>query len=82
MREATQELIWMNQKEEDEISRDWSDKSLDLVELEDYRQVSQEIHYIIIENAVCSWQDFVFFCNLCFYKETTFYPCSDSYSIK
>uniref|UniRef100_T1IX63 SH3 domain-containing protein n=1 Tax=Strigamia maritima TaxID=126957 RepID=T1IX63_STRMM len=33
---ATQELMWMNEKEEIELSRDWSLKNLDLVEIEHY----------------------------------------------
>ena len=39
MREATQELIWLNQKEEIEISRDWSDNDMDLTELSSYNKV-------------------------------------------
>ena len=39
MRKATQELIWMNQKEETELSRDWSSPALDVTELEEYRKV-------------------------------------------
>eukprot|EP00795_Rhopilema_esculentum_P007423 gene7423-13182_t len=38
MKEATNELLWMSQKEETEVSRDWSDKSLDLVEIDQYRK--------------------------------------------
>ncbi len=40
MKEATQELLWMSEKEENEVSRDWSDNDLDLSEIEDYRKVS------------------------------------------
>ncbi len=48
MKEATQELLWMSQKEENELSRDWADKNLDVNELEEYRKVG--ICYVLIEN--------------------------------
>ena len=40
MKEATKELIWMNQKEELETLRDWSDEGLVVEEVEKYRKVS------------------------------------------
>eukprot|EP00794_Sanderia_malayensis_P004520 gene4520-5116_t len=42
MREATQELLWMSEKEENEVSRDWADKEIDLHQLEEYRKKWQE----------------------------------------
>ncbi|XP_067144023.1 microtubule-actin cross-linking factor 1 isoform X6 [Centruroides vittatus] len=36
---ATNELIWMNEKEETEVSRDWSSKNLNLVEVEQYHKL-------------------------------------------
>ncbi|CAG0880401.1 unnamed protein product [Darwinula stevensoni] len=33
---ATTELIWLNEKEEVEVNRDWSSRNLDLVEVEQY----------------------------------------------
>lgn len=36
---ATSELIWMNEKEEIEVSRDWSSKSLHIPDIEDYQKV-------------------------------------------
>lgn len=36
---ATSELIWMNEKEEVEVSRDWSSKSLNIPDIEDYQKV-------------------------------------------
>lgn len=36
---ATSELIWMNEKEEIEVSRDWSSKSLNIPDIEDYQKV-------------------------------------------
>jgi dystonin len=36
---ATTELIWLNEKEEMEISRDWSSKSLNVTEIERYYEV-------------------------------------------
>ncbi|XP_071036383.1 microtubule-actin cross-linking factor 1 isoform X6 [Parasteatoda tepidariorum] len=35
---ATNELIWMNEKEEIEINRDWSSKTLNIPEIEDYQR--------------------------------------------
>ena len=39
MSEATKELIWMNQREEPEVSRDWARTDLDLVDLKLYGEV-------------------------------------------
>uniref|UniRef100_A0ABD2XTK8 Calponin-homology (CH) domain-containing protein n=1 Tax=Trichogramma kaykai TaxID=54128 RepID=A0ABD2XTK8_9HYME len=36
---ATNELVWLNNKEETEITRDWSDKSLDVDAIEKYYEV-------------------------------------------
>jgi len=36
---ATKELIWLNETEETEISRDWSSSELQLDEVEEYYQV-------------------------------------------
>ena len=36
---ATTELIWLNEKEEVEIARDWSAKSLNIAEIERYYEV-------------------------------------------
>lgn len=36
---ATAELIWLNEKEEVEIARDWSAKSLNITEIERYYEV-------------------------------------------
>lgn len=41
MSEATKELIWMNQREEPEVSRDWSRTDLDIEEL----QANGEVRY-------------------------------------
>ena len=38
MKEATEELLWMSQKEETEVSRDWSDNDIELKEIEEYRK--------------------------------------------
>ncbi|EDO37708.1 predicted protein [Nematostella vectensis] len=38
MSEATKELIWMNQREEPEVSRDWARADLDLADLATYGQ--------------------------------------------
>jgi hypothetical protein len=42
---TTTELIWLNEKEEIETSRDWSSKSLDVAETERYHEVSSSPFY-------------------------------------
>lgn len=37
---ATRELKWMNDKEEIEVSRDWSAKNLNLTDLEHHQEVT------------------------------------------
>ena len=37
---ATQELIWLNEKEEQELNRDWANKSLNITDVERYYEVS------------------------------------------
>ena len=39
---ATTELIWLNEKEEVEISRDWSSKSLNVAEIQRYYEVFKQ----------------------------------------
>ena len=41
---ATTELIWLNEKEETELTRDWSSKSLNVTEIERYYEV--RLHFI------------------------------------
>jgi len=36
VQQATDELSWLNEKEQMEISRDWSSQNIQLQELEDY----------------------------------------------
>ena len=40
MKNITQEIIWINQCEESEVSRDWSDKDMNLDELKNFHEVS------------------------------------------
>jgi hypothetical protein len=39
LQSATNELIWLNEKEEIEVSRDWSDKNLSIPAIEQYYEV-------------------------------------------
>jgi hypothetical protein len=39
LQSATNELIWLNEKEEVEVSRDWSDKNLNIPAIEQYYEV-------------------------------------------
>jgi hypothetical protein len=39
LQSATNELIWLNEKEEVELSRDWSDKNLNIPAIEQYYEV-------------------------------------------
>lgn len=36
---ATNELVWLNEKEETEVSRDWADKNLNVQQIESYYEV-------------------------------------------
>ncbi|KFM60284.1 Dystonin, partial [Stegodyphus mimosarum] len=53
---ATNELIWMNEKEEIEVSRDWSAKSLNISEIEDYQKAltieleKREVHFNAVQD--------------------------------
>lgn len=49
---ATSELIWMNEKEEIEVSRDWSSKSLNIPDIEDYQKVIIFSFFIIFEYVI------------------------------
>jgi dystonin len=40
LQSATNELVWLSEKEDVEVKRDWSDKSLDLAAVENYYEVS------------------------------------------
>lgn len=40
LQSATNELVWLNDKEETEVTRDWSDKSLNVPALEQYYEVN------------------------------------------
>lgn len=40
---ATNELHWLNEKEEVEVTRDWSDKNLNVDAVEKYFEVSSSI---------------------------------------
>lgn len=51
---ATSELMWLNEREEAEVSRDWTDPELDLRALETYYEVlslSTYIFYLIYESS-------------------------------
>ena len=39
---ATNELIWLNEKEETEVNRDWSNRHLDLRQVEAHYEVSTD----------------------------------------
>ena len=40
---ATAELVWLNSKEEEEISRDWSSKGLPIHDIEQYQEVTEHL---------------------------------------
>lgn len=39
---SSNELVWLNEKEEAEVSRDWSDKNLNIVAVEQYYEVCKQ----------------------------------------
>ena len=49
LQSATNELIWLNEKEEIEINRDWSDKNLNILETEQYYEVRELLKKAIKE---------------------------------
>lgn len=42
---ATNELHWLNEKEEVEVTRDWSDKNMNLIGVEKYYEVSLSTNF-------------------------------------
>lgn len=50
LQSATNELIWLNEKEEVEVSRDWSDKNLNIPAIEQYYEVRMSLSAV----AVCA----------------------------
>jgi hypothetical protein len=52
LQSATNELIWLNEKEEVEVSRDWSDKNLNIPAIEQYFEVRMSMSAIGI--ALCT----------------------------
>ena len=49
MEQAAEELAWLSEKEEIEISRDWSSQNLQLHELEDYFEVIQSLLVVLCQ---------------------------------
>ena len=45
MHSATQELIWLNEKEETELSRDWSARDLAIQDIQEYHTVRNDMKY-------------------------------------
>lgn len=43
---ATNELHWLNEKEEKEVTRDWSDTNLNVQGVEKYYEVSHKIIFL------------------------------------
>lgn len=41
---ATQELIWLNEREEQELNRDWANKSLNINDVERYYEVRYSVY--------------------------------------
>jgi hypothetical protein len=44
MEVATHEIIWLNEREEVEVSRDWSSRGLQLRDIEEYHKVIDSHH--------------------------------------
>lgn len=45
---ATAELMWLNEKEDMEVSRDWSAKNLKIVDIEQYREVCAQFRNFLL----------------------------------
>ena len=52
MEHAAEELAWLSDKEEIEVSRDWSSQNLQLQELEDYFEVIAVVIVIQSQTAI------------------------------
>jgi len=52
MEHAAEELSWLSDKEEIEVSRDWSSQNLQLQELEDYFEVIAVVIVIQSQTAI------------------------------
>ena len=51
MSEATKELIWMNQREDPEVSRDWARADLDLSDLQVHGEVLAMLDTMFINHS-------------------------------
>lgn len=52
LQSASNYLVWLNEKEEIELTRDWSDRDLNLASVQQYYQVN--VKYIFIQVYVTS----------------------------
>lgn len=43
--QATQELIWLNEKEEEEVAFDWSDRNSSIAKKREYHMVILDLFY-------------------------------------
>lgn len=50
---ATNELVWLNEKEEVEVSRDWADKNLNVQQIETYYEVCLIFRELTIYFMIC-----------------------------
>ena len=55
---ATTELIWLNEKEEIEVSRDWSSKSLNVTEIERYYEVNHPHPILVVQSEKDGMKDY------------------------
>jgi hypothetical protein len=67
LQSATNELIWLNEKEEIEVSRDWSDKNLNIPAIEQYYEVRMRypplLSIIEVALSTCRTVHFVYICS-------------------
>lgn len=55
LQSATNELVWLNEKEETEVTRDWSDKHLDLSAVHHYYEVRLHVKQLLNIKTLKSW---------------------------
>jgi dystonin len=61
---ATVELVWLNNKEEAELTRDWSDKNLNLHSVEQYYEVNfHQIYFVFSSFFILFLHYSVLYCN-------------------
>ncbi len=52
MQQATLELIWLNEREEAEVSRDWTARNLNMADIQEHYEVSISMDCISVTHVL------------------------------